>query len=62
MNQEEIKKIVLAAVRETDGKKKLACAMAFQLAKAHALSLKDIGDCCNANDIKIGHCQLGCFK
>ncbi len=50
------------AATEIDGQKKLPCKRAFQLAEELNLSLKDIGDICNAEDIKIIHCQLGCFS
>lgn len=49
------------AAAEIDGKKKLPCKKAFQLAEELDVSLKDIGDICNSEDIKIIHCQLGCF-
>ena len=55
--QEKIKK---AAV-PVDGKLKLPCRRAFQLAEETGLSLKEIGDICNAEGIKIINCQLGCF-
>ena len=53
---------VIAATSDVDGKKKLACAKAFQLAKALGVGVLEIGHICNANDIKICSCQLGCFK
>ena len=40
---------------------KLACAKAFKLAEEHGVSLKDIGKTANEVDVKISHCQLGCF-
>ena len=61
MDREEVKKIVLESAVEIDGKKKLSCPKAFELSKKHSLSLKEIGDCCNENDIKLFGCQLGCF-
>jgi hypothetical protein len=54
------KKIIEAAV-PVEGKLKLPCKKAFQLAAEHGLSLKEIGDICNAEGIKIINCQLGCF-
>lgn len=47
---------------EKDGQGILTCKRAFQLAEELNISLKDIGDICNAEDIKIIHCQLGCFS
>ncbi len=49
------------ATTEIDGQGKLPCKRAFQLAEELKVSLKDIGDICNAEGIKIIHCQLGCF-
>jgi hypothetical protein len=62
MEREEIKKIVSEAAVEIDGKKKLSCPKAFELAKNNPVSLKEITRCCNQNNIKIYGCQLGCFK
>jgi len=61
MDREEVKKIVSEAAVEIDGKKKLACPKAFELSRKYSISLKEIGDCCNENDIKLFGCQLGCF-
>ena len=62
MKKEEIKKIVLKAAAEIDGKKKLSCAKAYKLSQKHSIPLKAIGGCCNENSIKMYACQLGCFK
>jgi hypothetical protein len=62
MDTEEIKKIVLEETVEVEGKKKLSCPKAFEISKNHSISLKEIGDCCNENEIKIFGCQLGCFE
>lgn len=61
MDREEVKKIVLEASVEIEGKRKIACPKAFELSKNYSISLKEIGDCCNENDIKLYGCQLGCF-
>ncbi|MFH1716041.1 MAG: hypothetical protein ABIF19_01710 [Planctomycetota bacterium] len=45
----------------TDGRKRLACAAAFELAKEFEAQIADIGRICNQNNIKIRKCQLGCF-
>ncbi|MGD2294365.1 MAG: hypothetical protein PVF22_00840 [Candidatus Aminicenantes bacterium] len=60
MTEEKINIIRETAV-SIDGKLKLPCKKAFQLAEAHNFSLKEIGDICNAEGIKIINCQLGCF-
>lgn len=50
------------AAAKIDGQEQLTCKKAFRLAEELNLSLKVIGDICNAKDIKIIHCQLGCFS
>jgi hypothetical protein len=60
MSKEIVGMIKKAAV-DTDGKFKLPCRRAFQLADEFGLSPKEIGEICNAEDIKIINCQLGCF-
>ena len=59
---EDVLNRIKDAAAEIDGRRKLPCKRAFQLAEELNLSLKDIGDFCNAEDIKIIHCQLGCFS
>jgi len=58
---EDVLNRIKDAATEIDGQGKLPCKRAFQLAEELNLSLKDIGDICNAEGIKIIHCQLGCF-
>lgn len=53
---------ICSASQEVDGKKKLNCAQAFGLAKELGVSIKQIGDLCNEQNIRICNCQLGCFK
>jgi len=48
-------------IREAAVDKKLSCPRAFQLSVELNLSLKEIGDYCNQEKIKVAHCQLGCF-
>lgn len=60
--KEDVKNRIKDAAAEKDGQGKLTCKRAFQLAEELNISLKDIGDICNAEDIKIIHCQLGCFS
>ncbi len=61
MNKEDLTKIIVEAAVEIDGENKLFCAKAFQLAEKHSVSVKEIGECCNENKIKLARCQLGCF-
>lgn len=39
----------------------LTCRQAWQLAQKHAVSRLQVGQICNANEIKITTCQLGAF-
>jgi len=43
-------------------KKKIKCADALQIANELGINPKEVGLCCNKNDIKLADCQLGCFK
>lgn len=52
---------VLKRVQEADGKKKLPCAQAFELAREFKVAPIEIGRICNRQDIRICKCQLGCF-
>ena len=61
MKEDAVNRIKDAAT-EIDGQGKLPCKRAFQLAEELNLSIKDIGDICNAESIKIITCQLGCFS
>ena len=48
--------------QEIDGRKKLACAEAFELAKEFEVEVIEIGRICNQHNIRIRKCQLGCFE
>jgi|LSQX01.2.fsa_nt_gb hypothetical protein len=39
----------------------LTCSHAFEIATKYDIPLKDIGHYCNAHQIKLRGCQLGCF-
>jgi hypothetical protein len=58
----ENEKMITNAAVLRDGKKKLSCAQAFKLSKEHNISLKEIGETCNKQGIKLMECQLGCFE
>ncbi len=60
--QSEITEAVTGAAKDIEGKKRLACAQAFELASGLDVPLSQIGEICNDNDIKICSCQLGCFQ
>jgi len=34
----------------------------MQLSRENDISLKEIGEICNAEEVKITSCQLGCFE
>ena len=46
----------------SEGKKRLTCVEAFELAKKYDVEIIEIGRMCNQHNIKICKCQLGCFK
>ncbi|HEY3346650.1 MAG TPA: hypothetical protein VGK71_03395 [Nitrospirota bacterium] len=54
---EEQKQKIRDAVQ--DGK--LPCPVAFKLAKELEISIKEIGQFCNDENLRIKNCQLGCF-
>jgi len=61
---EELIKAVLESAsggQEIEGKKKLACAEAFELAQEFEVEVIEIGRICNQHNIRIRKCQLGCF-
>ncbi len=41
--------------------KKVQCQVAWYAARDKGLSLKKVGSTINMSDIKVTHCQLGCF-
>jgi len=53
---------VIETARETDGKRKLPCAEAFQIAERFCVEKREVGRICNAYKIRICDCQLGCFR
>jgi len=59
---ENLTAVIIEAAKEIDGKKKLSCQVAHELADKFNVPKETIGQLCNDNDIKISNCQLGCFK
>ena len=59
--KEELVNAVARRAKEIDGRKKLACAEAFELAQEFEAEIIKIGRICNQHNIKICKCQLGCF-
>lgn len=41
--------------------KKVECEVAWYIARGKGRSLKKVGSTINSSDIKVTHCQLGCF-
>jgi len=61
-NRQKLIEAVLEKAREPDGKKKLSCAKAFELARQYDAKINEIGRICNRQNVRICNCQLGCFK
>lgn len=40
---------------------RLPCPAAFRISRELKVSLKEVGETCNRLNIKVCHCQLGCF-
>ena len=62
MNADEYGRMIEESSIDKDGRKVLSCAKAFELSEKFSISLKDIGEYCTDNGIKISRCQLGCFE
>ena len=62
MHDETVEQILRDASFEENGRRKLACVKAFQLASANSIALLDIARICDDEAIQICKCQLGCFK
>ncbi len=60
--EEDLVNAVLERVQDLDGRKKLACAEAFELARKFETEVIEIGRICDQHNIRICKCQLGCFK
>ncbi len=48
--------------QQPDGRRRLACSEAFELARRFGVEVTEVGRICNQNDVRICKCQLGCFK
>ena len=62
MEPDEKKQLVLDSAVDVAGRMKLTCEVALQLSRENDISLKEIGEICNAEGVKITSCQLGCFE
>lgn len=61
VEKEDLISAVLKKVKLIDGRKKLTCVEAFELARQFKVGIIEIGRICNKNSVKIHRCQLGCF-
>lgn len=60
--EKDLAKAVLERARQSDGKRWLTCAEAFELAREFQAEIIEVGRICNRQDIRVCKCQLGCFK
>jgi hypothetical protein len=58
MDRKKLEETILKKAK--DGK--LPCPLCFKIAEDFGISRKEIGKILNEMKIKIGQCQLGCFK
>ena len=56
-----IRAAVLKSARKREGRRRLSCRTAHELAKELHVPLRGIGRICDEEEIKIMLCQLGCF-
>ncbi len=61
METVDLKGTIDGCVKEKDGARRLSCHAAHVLAEDHQVSLRAIGEICNAEGIRIINCELGCF-
>jgi hypothetical protein len=61
-HNDELVAAVIEKSKMIDGKRRLSCAQAFELARQFDAKIVKIGLICNRQGIKIINCQLGCFK
>jgi len=61
MDEEKLVNAVLERAHEPDGRKRLNCAEAFELAKEFEVEIVEVGRICNEQNMRICKCQLGCF-
>ena len=56
-----MEKTIEQAVGEKSKNGKLVCKVAWEIASELDVPVREVGDYCNNNDIKIVACELGCF-
>ena len=60
--EQDLIEAVVEKAKETDGRQQLTCKEAFGLAEEFGAEILEVGRTCNQQNIRIRHCQLGCFK
>ena len=58
MSEEMVKK----AFKEAGIENRITCKQAFGISEKYQIPLREIGEYCNSNAVKIHGCQMGCFK
>ena len=58
MDRKKLEETILAKAKEG----KISCASCFKIAEDLGISKQEMGEILNQMKIKIGYCQLGCFK
>ncbi len=61
MDTEKIKLSIETKVIMRQDKRYIPCHSAFEIATEHQLATSEVGRICDEMNIKIAHCQLGCF-
>lgn len=61
-DEKDLVNAVLERAGQADGKRRLSCARAFELAQQFNTKIIEIGRICNQQNVRICNCQLGCFK
>ncbi len=61
MERESIEERAKQRILEEAPQQRLACRKAFALAGELGLKVAEIGRLCDELNVKITHCQLGCF-
>jgi len=62
MSSKELVAAVLERASEADGRRKLTCKRAFEIARELGIEIGDVGRTCNEQGVRICQCQLGCFR
>jgi hypothetical protein len=61
MNKNQLAAAIFRHTTVADGRRRISCEQAHRLAAEWGAEVARIGEICQAEQIKITHCQLGCF-